>query len=72
MIPVVLCRSDRCCLERIFGIIFNIEVPELLKICSLLGSIQTYCRWGYSYNEYLNDIKNNRISRNIVKVWTGR
>ena len=69
---VVKCRADRCCLERIFGIIFCIECPKLLQHKSILGNIMTYQRWGYSYDEYINDFKNNTIKKSIIKVWTGR
>jgi hypothetical protein len=31
-----------------------------------------YQKWGYSYDQYINDVKNNRIPKAVVKVFTGR
>jgi hypothetical protein len=72
LIPSVVCRKDRCCLERIFGVLFFTEYPALLKNKSLLGNIMSYVTWGYTYERYIQDIANNRLPREIVKVWTGR
>jgi hypothetical protein len=65
-------RSDRCCLERIFGIIFYTESKNLYKIISLFGNIYKYQKWGYSYFDYLNDINKGILPKLVVKVWTGR
>jgi len=66
-------RSDRCCLERIMGAIFNIECRDLIKINSLLGVITNSLSWGYNFDEYINDLKtNNKSKYPVVKVWTGR
>lgn len=62
-------RKDRCCLERIMGIIFHIECPFLSQKGSLLGDIFKYQKWGLSYKEYKNKKKN---FRPLMKVWTGR
>jgi hypothetical protein len=72
ILKIVKTRPDRCCCERIFGIIFNIESPNLCKIKSLLGNIYTYQKWGYSYKEYENDINQKQIPKYIIKIWTGR
>ena len=72
MISQVKCRKDRCSLERIFGAIFYTESPHLFKQQSLLGNILTYCKWGYTYDEYAKDVTANRLPKNIIKVWTGR
>jgi hypothetical protein len=72
LLKVVKCRADRCCLERIFGILFNTEYPNLIKKKSLMGDIFGYQRWGYTYDEYMSDIKKGRLPRYIVKIWTGR
>ena len=70
---VITCRKDRCCLERILGVIFYSEYPFITKKKALLGNIFKYQKFsGYSYENYENDIKNNRLPRPIVKVWTGR
>ena len=72
LVHVVKCRADRCCLERIFGAIFCAEYPTLLKHNSLLGNIMTYQAWGYSYDEYTDDLQTGTIPRKVVKIWTGR
>lgn len=69
---VVKCRRDRCCLERIFGCIFFAEYNNIIKHKSLLGNIMSYCKWGYSYDEYMNDLKNGTLPKSVIKVWTGR
>lgn len=65
-------RADRCCLERIFGAIFFTESPKLFSKKSLLGNIMTYHQWGYSFDQYMTDLKKGTISRSVIKVWTGR
>jgi len=72
MIHSVKNRKDRCSLERIMGAICCIEVPTLNMKKSLFGRIFNYQRWGYSYEEYIEDFKNGRLPKYIVKVWTGR
>ena len=72
LIRAVNCRPDRCCLERIFGCIFFTESKQILNQKSLFGDIMKYHKWGYSYDEYMNDLKNGTIKTPIVKVWTGR
>lgn len=73
LLKVVKNRPDRCCLERIMGVIFYLEYPNLKKINSLLGDIKNYYKWGYSFNEYCNDVIVNRKPQlPLIKVWTGR
>lgn len=73
MLSAVNCRSDRCCLERIFGCIFSTECPlYLLKRSSLFGSIFGYQDWGYSYDDYINHLKKRQLTKPVIKVWTGR
>ena len=72
LVHVVKNRSDRCCLERLFGILFWTEKKSKYKNKSLFGLIHSYQKFGYSYDEYMNDIKHNKIPRYIVKVWSGR
>jgi hypothetical protein len=69
---VVSNRRDRCCLERIMAILFYREFPNLVKYRSILGDIQTYTRWGYTFDEYKQDLINKKNIKYIVKVWTGR
>lgn len=68
----VKCRADRCCLERIFGSIFFTESSNLFAIKSLLGDIMKYQTWGYTYDEYMSNLKKGTIPKFVVKVWTGR
>jgi hypothetical protein len=73
LLNVVVSRQDRCCLERIMGIIFFIEYLRNIKMRSLLGDIKKYCKWGYTYIEYKENCKNKKISNlPIIKVWSGR
>jgi len=73
LIGVVKNRTDRCCLERIFGSIFYNEFPRLISVKSLLGDISSYQKWGYTFKEYIDELKKNKkVIRPVVKVWTGR
>jgi hypothetical protein len=72
MINSVFCRADRCCLERILGCIFFAENPKITASKSLFGNIMEYHKWGYTFEQYENDLKKNRVPRYVVKVWTGR
>jgi hypothetical protein len=72
LINAVTCRPDRCSLERVFGAIFCIESPKLLSKKSLLGNIMTYQQWGYSFDQYMTDLKKGTLPCSTIKVWTGR
>ena len=75
LIHLVKNRSDRQCLERIMGCIFSKEFKVRGKKGirkSLLGNIMTYQRFGYSFEEYISDLRRNNINKPVVKVWTGR
>jgi hypothetical protein len=72
LLHVVKNRPDRCCLERLFGIIFSTESKTNISNKSLFGHIHTYQNFGYSYDQYINDISNKKIPQYIVKVWSGR
>jgi hypothetical protein len=77
MLKIVKCRPDRCCLERIYGLVIGLECKELKKLKSLLGNIFTYKNgeygWGYSYNQYKDYInKYKKSPAPYVKVWSGR
>jgi hypothetical protein len=71
LISCVLCRADRCCLERIFGCIFFTENPKILNQKALLGNIMKYDKWGDTYDDYITNIKIKK-NKSVVKVWTGR
>lgn len=72
LISVISCRLDRCCLERIFGCLFYTEYKKIHNRKSLLGNIMKYQKWGYSYEKYEKDLKDKRIPKGIIKIWTGR
>ena len=73
LLHVVINRSDRCCLERIIGIIFISNIKHLYKKKSLFGNIMTYSKWGTTYDQYCQMLKNKQGSNlPLVKVWTGR
>lgn len=73
LIHFVQNRTDRCSLERILGLLFCQEYPNLLKINSLFGDILKSPRaFNYTYDDYDNDFKNKKVINKFVKVWTGR
>ena len=74
LINAVHCRTDRCSLERIMAILFYIEMPKLNIQKSILGNIMKYDSRSYSYNfdDYIDDLKNKRPVKYVVKIWTGR
>lgn len=66
-------RTDRCSLERVLGLLFCEEYPNLLKINSLFGDIIRFPgAFAYNYDNYDNDLKKKRAIKPFVKVWTGR
>lgn len=73
LVNVVHNRTDRCSLERILGLLFCQEYPKLRNVKSLFGDIMRHPRaFNYNYDNYCDDIKNNRPITSFVKVWTGR
>ena len=73
LLQVVHCRVDRCCLERIFAILFTIEYPQINKMKSLLGPISDKkYRWGLTFEKYIRYKNVNVFNIPIIKVWTGR
>jgi hypothetical protein len=72
LISEINCRSDRCCLERILGCIFFTESNNIINQKSLFGDIMKYQKWGYSFNNYINNLKRGILPKHVVKVWTGR
>ena len=53
--------------------LFYLEYPVIKKNPSLLGHIKTYIKYGYSYNEYVQDMR--KVDKSpipVIKVWTGR
>jgi hypothetical protein len=73
LIGVINNRTDRCGLERIMGLLFWQEYPNLKYTHSLFGNILKHHRaFVYNFNDYSNDFKNKRAYEPFVKVWTGR
>ena len=73
LLDVVRCRADRCCLERIMGVLFFIEYPQLSKQHSILGDIYVYTKWGYTYKQHCENTQNKIMNRlPVIKVWSGR
>ena len=64
-------RPQRMAVERIFGLLCSIQKPDLYDDPSLFGTIHNYCKWGYTYQTYMQD-KNNLVSLPVVKVWSSR
>ena len=73
LINAIHCRTDRCGLERIMGLLFCKEYPKLKLTKSLFGNIFNHHKaFNYTYDEYINDFKNQKVYGSFVKVWTGR
>ncbi len=73
LIDVVKCRADRCCLERIMGVLFFLEYPQLSNQYSILGDIYSYTTWGYTYKQHCENTQKKIINRlPVIKVWSGR
>jgi hypothetical protein len=66
-------RTDRCSFERIIGLLFCEEYPQLKKLNSLFGDIfKNNKAFQYNYEQYTIDLKHNKLRHPFVKVWTGR
>ena len=67
-------RPDRCCLERIFGLVFNLESVTTKKYKSLFGNIHEYNNaFDYTYDKYKYDLTiKKKLPKSIIKVWSGR
>jgi hypothetical protein len=76
LIRVIKSRKYRCGLERIMGVIFCMESMPIVN--SLFGDIFKYSnsphyKWAKcSYEDYENMLKNGKIVKPFIKVWTGR
>jgi hypothetical protein len=72
LVHYVKIRADRCAIERIMGLLFTIEYPNLNKIKSMLGNIHVTGNFGYTFQAYEESIKKRNALKPVVKVWTGR
>lgn len=70
LLNVVHNRQNRCCLERIFAIIFYLELRVLNT--SILGNMNAPGKFGHTYEEYMRGLKYKRVNGSVVKVFTGR
>jgi hypothetical protein len=69
LLDVIKNRTDRMCLERIFGLICHKEYSRLIERSSFFGFPSN---WGYTFERYLEDIRDNVNADPVIKVWTGR
>ena len=67
LIPHVTCRDDRCALERIIACLLQVNKKSEK---TLLGNINTYNIWGFTYEHYVRNEYSNLLP--IIKVFTGR
>ena len=73
LLEYVTSRSDRCCLERIFGLLCSNENKNLINNNTFFGNIFTYKEcFFYTYEKYLLDVENNDTNLQCVKIWSGR
>ena len=73
LLDVIKTRSDRCALERIFGIIYFIETKKrqtLFGCINYNNSKSIECN--YNFDNYINLFNIKKIESYVVKVWTGR
>lgn len=63
-------REDRCSLERIIGLLFFLETNIMT---SLLGNIFKHpFAFYYKFENYISDIKKNKLPNSVIKIFTGR
>ena len=87
LIPHITTRPARMALERAFAcMVFDVQRVRRLRrlndkdkdksqpspIISIFGNIHTYCKWGYSYSDYIINSHNYANTLPIIKVWSGR
>ncbi len=88
MLSHITSRADRMALERAFAcMVFdlqdkndknnnnnnnNVDTKINTQTISLLGNIHDYCKWGYSYSDYMRNINNYGNVLPIIKIWSGR
>jgi hypothetical protein len=74
LVNVIHNRTDRCALERIMGLLFTMEYPQLKMKASLFGDIIPKSNsFRYSYEQYIYDLnRKKKVLYPFVKVWTGR
>lgn len=73
LVKCIRTKEDRCCLERVIGILFGTEYP-LTASRSMFGDIHKFGKqpFSYTYSIYIQDLKKFRVFSPIVKIWSGR
>ena len=77
LVPHITSRPARMALERAFAcMVFDLQNKKNNNInphtISLLGNIHDYCKWGYSYPNYLRNVNNYAAVLPVIKIWSGR
>jgi hypothetical protein len=71
-------KADRIAFERIFGVLCHLHSKKLQQglqtgDISIYGNIHDYIQYGYSYENYLHDLRNDTLRPlPVIKVWSGR
>jgi N,N'-diacetyllegionaminate synthase len=68
LLNLMTSRKERMCFERIIACLLGINT---ISKKYLLGDIFKYCKWGITYDEYVNNMKN-FDNLPFIKIWTGR
>lgn len=77
LLGCVKCREDRCCLERVLGVLCCYTSPYIYYKPPLLGDIheqlKSYRLWAYHncFKEYLEDKKDNKLTEYIIVKMLG-
>lgn len=74
----VTTRTQRCCLERVFGLICadSLQTPAPTLLGDIHHYINQYCNWEYDFDQYMNDKNNNNPEKlkqfPVIKTHSGR
>ena len=76
LLDKITTRENRCSFERVVACMFQYENKN--TDFGILGDIHDYCNWGYSFDEYMNDMDELDNSKKdidkypVIKIWSGR
>ena len=76
LLDKITTRNHRMAFERVVACIFQYENKN--TDFGILKDIHDYCNWGYSFDEYINDMDEMDNSKKdidkypVIKIWTGR
>ena len=65
-------RNNVLVLQKSGAIQVEFIDDALSKIKSIFGDINSHQTWKYTFDDYENDVKQKKISKVVVKVFTGR